>query len=160
MRIHRLKADDEADAIRAIHKLKPASERDGLDASPEHMRRLLEDDANYLIVATGPDDGPVGFLIAYRVPRVDRDQNMIYLYEIVVRPDCRRQGIGSQMIDLLKHESSPDDIMEIWVGTELGNTPARRLYESTGGKPGSDQIVEFFYKVQERGPNQEIHRTQ
>ena len=148
MNIRRLQAGEEAAAVEAIHELKPVSERDGYDASPQHMRRLLQRDENYLIVAAQPDATPVGFLIAYRVPRVDRDQNMIYLYEIAVRPDCRRQGIGSQMIDLLKHESSSDNIMEIWVGTELENTPARRLYESTGGKPGSDPIVEFVYKMQ------------
>jgi aminoglycoside 3-N-acetyltransferase I len=150
MRIRRLQIGEEADAIRAIHVLKPQSEREGHDASEDHMRRLLQRDDNYLIVASQPDGSPAGFLIAYRVPRVDRDMNMIYLYEIAVLSEFRRQGIGTKMIDLLKQECRGNDILNIWVGTELSNTAARRLYESTGAKPSSEHIIEFTYRTEQK----------
>ncbi len=144
--IRRLKAGDEAEAIRAIHVLKPSRERDGRDATPKHMRALLEADLNYLIVASA-DTSPIGFLLAYGFPRVDRDKNMIYLYEIDVLPEYRRRGIGSGMTQLLKDECQNDQIMKIWVGTDAGNSPARKLFESTGAICDGESYAEYVYKI-------------
>ena len=80
MEIRRLKTGDEASAIAAIQRLKSAVERTGNEASPEHMHELLARDDIYFYIAS-EDKVPVGFLIAYRVPRVDRDQDMIYYDE-------------------------------------------------------------------------------
>ena len=145
MEIRRLRADDEAAAVAAIHKLKPAEERAGHDASPDHMRQLLRRDENYLYIAS-VDAQPVGFLLAYRVPRVDRDQDMIYLYEIAVLPEQRRHGIGSRMIQALKQECRSSNVMEMWVGTEADNVAARALYESTGAKCQGETYAEYTYE--------------
>jgi ribosomal protein S18 acetylase RimI-like enzyme len=145
MEIRRLRAGDEASAIAAIHRLKPAAERPGHDASPEHMRELLARDENYLYIAS-VETVPVGFLLAYRVPRVDRDQDMIYLYEIGVLPEHRRRGIGSKMVQLLKEECRSRNVMEVWVGTEADNVAARALYESTGAKCQGETYAEYSYE--------------
>jgi len=147
MNIRRLHRGDEKEAISAVHELKPESERQGHDASVEHMRRLLESVNNYLIVAD-INGSAAGFLIAHRVPRVDRDRFMIYLYEIGVAEAFQRQGIGRRMIELLKREASEDSVTNIWVGTEESNTAARRLYESTGGVPEPELIIEFNYNME------------
>ena len=140
--IRRLSAGDEAVAIEAIHELKPAEERAGHDASKEHMRQLLARDENYLYIAS-VDAQPVGFLLAYRFPRVDRDQDMIYLYEITVLLEQRRRGIGSRMIQALKEECRSSNVMEVWVGTEADNAAARALYESTGAKCQGETYAEY-----------------
>lgn len=145
MEIRRLGPGDENLAIRAIHRLKPAAERAGNDASPEHMRRLLGDDRNTLIVAS--DGGrPVGFLVAYRFPRVDRDREMVYLYEIEVVPEYRRRGIGTRMIRQLEEVCRARDVLKIWVGTEAGNLAARALYEATGARCERDDYAEYTYE--------------
>ena len=87
----------------------------------------------------------MGFLLAYRFPRVDRDQDMIYLYEIGVLPEHRRHGIGSKMIQLLKEECRSRGITEVWVGTEADNVAARALYESTGAKCQGETYAEYAY---------------
>lgn len=143
--IRRLTTGDEIAAIDAIHQLKPSEERHGVDASAEHMRRLLARDANYLYVAS-VDTQPVGFLLAYRFPRADRDQDMIYLYEIGVLPEHRRRGIGTKMIQSLKEECRNRNVMEVWVGTEADNVPARALYESTGAKCQGETYAEYTYE--------------
>lgn len=152
MNIRRLRGGDEDEAVAAVHALKPASERQGHDASVEHMRRLLECGDNYLILADS-DGTPSGFLIAYRVPRIDRDKFMVYLYEIGVAEAFHRQGIGRQMIELLKREAHEDSVINMWVGTEQSNMPARRLYESTGGVAKAELIVEFNYNVETGSAN-------
>ena len=144
MEIRRLGPGDEADAIAAIHVLKPASERDGLDATGEHMRRLLGRDENYLYLAK-VEGRPVGFLIAHRFPRVDRDRDMVYLYEIDVATEHRRRGIGTRMIELLKEDCRGDGVLKIWVGAESDNVAARELYEKTGARLEGQTYAEYTY---------------
>lgn len=144
MKIRRLQPADDVEAIAAIHILKPTAERNGLDASQEHMKRLLERDENYLYLATN-DGQPVAYLVAYRVPRIDRDQDMVYLYKIDVAPEYRRQGIGSRMIQFLKEDCRHLDILKMWVGTSTENTAARALFESTGADSQSNTLAEYTY---------------
>ena len=141
--IRRLRIGDEAAAIEAIHELKPTEERNGQDASVEHMRQLLTSEENYVYIAY--DDDPIGFLLAYRFPRLDRDQNMIYLYEIDVHPEHRRMGIGTKLIEQLKDECRRNNVLKVWVGTEADNAAARALYESTGARCQGDTYAEYTY---------------
>jgi len=143
-KVRRLGAGDEAEAIAAIHALKPAAERGGHDASPAHMRALLARDESHLYVAA-EDTAPVGFLIAYSVPRVDRDQDMIYLYEIQVLEGHRRRGVGAALVRALKDDCRGRNVMKVWVGTEADNTAARALYESTGARCEGETYAEYTY---------------
>ena len=137
-------AGDEEFAIEAVLKLKLEEERTGDTPSLVHMRSLLSDKRNIFIVARD-DEKPVGFAIAYSMPRIDRDQNMVYLYEIEVDREHRRHGIGTKMIDLLKRLCRERPVLKIWVGTEESNIPAQRLYEATGGKREPESVFEFVY---------------
>ena len=49
------------------------------------------------------------------------------------------------MVDLLKALCRRKNVMEIWVGTSVTNTPAKALYESTGARPVCDTYVEYVY---------------
>ncbi len=149
MEIRRLQEGDEQPAIHAVVSLIPENERDGQKPSLSHMRDLLAHDENYMIVAS-EGSSPVGFLVSYRMPKLARDASMIYLYEIAVAPAYRRQGIATRMIDLLKSLCQEAGVIEIWVGTEKDNIPARRLYESTGAVCDNPDTVEFVYRNQRR----------
>lgn len=140
--IRRLREGDEALGVAAVRDLK----ENGQIPSPGHMRRLLVKDENYFYVVT-EGSRPVGFLVAHRFPRIDRDCSMIYLYEIGVHPEYRRMGIGSVMIDALKQDCRNRNIMKVWVGTSTDNTAARRLFESTGANLQREGFVEYVYEI-------------
>ena len=110
------------------------------------MRSLLDSSGNYFIGAYHAAL-PVGFLIAHRFPRIDRDEYQIYLYEIGVDEQFQRQGIGTRMIELLKELCRKERVVikEIWVGTEDDNIPARELYRATGAEEERDNYREFVY---------------
>ena len=108
------------------------------------MRRLLGRDENYLYLAK-VEGRPVGFLIAHRFPRVDRDRDMVYLYEIDVATEHRRRGIGTRMIELLKEDCRGDGVLKIWVGAESDNVAARELYEKTGARLEGQTYAEYTY---------------
>jgi ribosomal protein S18 acetylase RimI-like enzyme len=104
---------------------------------PEYLARFLSRPDNVLIVAT-IDEVPVGFLIAYLLDRADRDQQMMFLYEVGVAQSSRRRGIGTLMISELKAICWAQNVMKMWVPTGRSNVAATRLYASTGASPLPD----------------------
>ena len=102
--------------------------------SARYLLRFLSRPENVLIVAF--DDGvPVGYLLAYLLDRVDRDQHMMFFYEIGVAESQRRQGVGKRLIGELKSICREADVMKMWVPTGRSNVAATRLYTSTGAVP-------------------------
>lgn len=132
MEVQRLGADESALALEAVRLLKAP---DGYPTpTSEYLLRFLSCRDNVLIVATN-DGVPVGFLLAYLLDRLDRDQQMMFLYEIGVAESHRRRGIGTQMITELKAICWGQNVMKMWVPTGRANVAATRLYASTGATP-------------------------
>ena len=146
MDIRRLESGDEELAIRTVEALKPSEEREANLASKSHMHSLLAASENFFI-GTYKDGSPLGFLIAHRFPRLDRDEYQVYLYEIGVDEKVRRQGIGRRMIELLKQICREESVVikEIWVGTEDDNIAAQELYKATGAEEQRENFKEYVY---------------
>jgi ribosomal protein S18 acetylase RimI-like enzyme len=146
MQIKRLGAGDRMLAWRTITKLKKEISTDiraGLKA--EYLERFLRCDENYFLVAL-IDEEPIGFALAYRLMRVDRKQDMMLFYEIVVEGEYRNKGVGRALIHYLKSICSQNKIMKMWVSTNKSNTAAMELYASTGGIESTDgDEVSFTY---------------
>ena len=130
--VRRLGPDDALLGVNAIQRLKAP---DGYPTpSAAYLSRFLSRPENVLIVAI--DSGvPVGYMVAYLLDRVDRDQQMMFFYEIEVTPSHRRRGIGQQLIGELKSICRVNDVMKMWVPTGRSNVAATRLYARTGAVP-------------------------
>ena len=81
MQARRLRPEDAELAIEAIRAIKQPAPYASFTA--EYLRRFLGRPQNVLIVASSKGE-PAGFLLAYLLDRVDRDQPMVCLYEIDV----------------------------------------------------------------------------
>jgi GNAT superfamily N-acetyltransferase len=145
MEIRRLRVDDAAVGRESIATLKIADSDLRLNLSTDYLYRFLSRRENYLILATD-EDRPIGYLVAYLLDRVDRDQPMMLLYEISVAESHQRHGAGAAMINLLKQFCRDQNVMKMWVPTNKSNLAAMRLYESTGGRADvkGDEIT-FVY---------------
>jgi ribosomal protein S18 acetylase RimI-like enzyme len=142
MPVRRLGVEDFRWAVEAIRTLKmPNVPLFG----GQHLEKFLARSENVLIVAE-QDGVPTGFLLAYLLDRVDRDQRMVCLYEIDVSEHHRRRGIGRAMIETLKSICKKENAMKAWVITNRSNLAAFRLYESTGAAadPSGDEVT-FVY---------------
>jgi len=123
---------DESDL--ALDALRLLTVPDGYPTpTPEYLLRFLSRPDNVLIVAM--DGVPVGFLLAYLLDRADRDQQMMFLYEVGVAESHRRRGIGTHMITQLKAICWTQNVMKMWVPTGRSNVAATGLYASTGATP-------------------------
>ena len=109
---------------------------DGL-ATSAAMKSFLENPLNYLLIAV---DGEmvVGYLFAYELQRPDRDQTMMFLYDITVADKYRKRGIGTALVEQLKFICNTKSTMKMFVPTNRSNVSAVGLYQKTGAVLSGD----------------------
>ena len=145
MNVRRLEVGDAALACETIATLKITDNNLLPNLSKDYLRRFLARPENYLIVAT-EDYKPIGYLVAYLLDRADRDQAMMFFYEISVAESHHRLGVGTAMIKLLKKICRRQNVMKMWVHTNKSNLAAVGLYQSTGGEAdASGDEITFLY---------------
>jgi ribosomal protein S18 acetylase RimI-like enzyme len=145
--VRRLGVGDEVLAQLAIGKLKRETPADVLARlDKQYLGKFLSCGHNYFLVAL-VDGQPEGFALGYRLMRVDRAQDMMLLYEIVVDEKNRNRGVGTLLVDELKKICHERRIMKMWVLTNKSNLAAALLYKKTGGaedKSGDEVTFTYF----------------
>jgi aminoglycoside 3-N-acetyltransferase I len=107
--------------------------------SDEYVSEMLSRADFHAIVAL--ENGRLaGGLTAYEMKMFKRAANEMFLYEIEVAEPYRQKGIGKDLVEYLKQICVARGIVEMFVGTSKDNRAARKLYETTGGKPDEDSI--------------------
>ncbi|MGO4840772.1 GNAT family N-acetyltransferase, partial [Rhizobiaceae sp. 2RAB30] len=71
----------------------------------------------------------------------------LYIDEVGVTPGFHRQGIARAMLDRMFALGRDMGCEEAWVGTEIDNVPARRLYEARGAE--AETFVMYVYDLRE-----------
>jgi len=107
--------------------------------APAVVRAFLRHDDNVLAVAFS-DEQPIGYAVAYDLPRVDGEHPMLLLYEVSVASAWRRRGVGSALVERVLAVARSRNAVKTWVLTDPTNAPARALYASC--------------RADDRGPNQ------
>lgn len=144
MDIRRLQAGDEEAAARVVEDVKLAG--DGITdvtIDPVNLLSFLSKGTSYLLAAY-MEATPVGFILAYELPRIDGPRPMMFLYEIGVDERFRRQGIAKALIEELKRYCMERNCVKMFVPTSASNAAAMALYRATGGKGGADTDAASF----------------
>ncbi len=136
--IRRLQAGDEGPASHVAAVFKSAV----LPTSA--ATRFLTNPANYLITAE-LGERLVGFVLAYRLDRLDRPQGQLFVYEVAVRPEVQRQGIATRLIEEIRRVVTAECLMEAFVVTDRGNQGARQLYACTGAYVEAGESMVYVY---------------
>jgi len=142
--IERLLTDKSELAARTINEIKPFPERNNTEVSINYMEKFLKVNSNIFLLSSIEKES-IGYLLAYKLDRVDRIENMVLLYEINVIDQFRRKGIAKSMIDKLKKICVEINTYKMWVLTDKRNNPAINLYTTTGGKRMYEDGVLFIY---------------
>lgn len=87
-------------------------------------------DKNCIVIAALQETRVVGGLIAYVLPKLEQEKSEIYLYDLAVAEEYRRQGIAKQLITELKLVGKGLDAWVIFVQADAVDEPAIKLYES------------------------------
>jgi aminoglycoside 3-N-acetyltransferase I len=109
-----------------------------------HLTQLLASKTFIAITALSENE-VVGGITAYELPMVHADSSELILYDMAVRSDFQRRGIGKQLIQGLKEYCNKNGIKEFFVMAHEEDTHAVEFYHSTGGK--SEKVVNFLYQT-------------
>jgi ribosomal protein S18 acetylase RimI-like enzyme len=138
MQIKRLRTEDASIAceISTLFKSKHAGQ--------EYMQKFLSNESNYLLVAFEKKK-PVGFILGYRLERVDTLRPMMFVYEIEVLEPYRKKGIAKALVNEFLEICKEHHYLKMFVITNESNISAMALYQSTGGKRKSKDDAVFRY---------------
>jgi ribosomal protein S18 acetylase RimI-like enzyme len=103
------------------------------DAAPtgSWTARFLSSEGHHLLVALDDDDTPVGFVSGVETTHPDKGTEM-FLYELSVGADHRRQGVGRALVDALVELARERGCYGMWVATEPDNAAALATYRAAG----------------------------
>jgi len=125
-------------AVNAMKTIKCAVDNLPVElATPAAMHVFLANPLNYLLVAVEGEKA-LGYLFAYELQRPDREQAMMFLYDITVLDEYRKKGVGTALIEQLKTMCNNKHIMKMFVPTNRSNTAAMNLYQKTGAVISTD----------------------
>ena len=97
----------------------------------EYFRRLLGNEYVIALVAL-EDDQVVGALVAYELPKFEQARSEIYLYDLAVDQEHRRQGIATGLIRELQQIAAARRAWVVFVQADYGDDPAVALYTKLG----------------------------
>jgi len=89
----------------------------------------------------------IGGLAAYRLEKFEQARSEIYIYDLAVRENHRRQGVATDLIEALKHVARELGAWVISVQADYGDDPAIALYSKLGLR---EDVLHFDIPVGER----------
>jgi len=99
--------------------------------SAGYLRHLLSSD-NFIALAALKSDEVVGGLAAYELIKFEQERSEIYLYDLAVAVEHRREGIATALIQKLKKVAAARSAYVIFVQADVGDEPAIALYSKLG----------------------------
>ena len=115
----------------------------GSDAS---LSRLLGNHHFVAMVALAEQE-VIGGLTAYELPMYYTDHSEVFVYDLAVKTEYQRMGIGKAILLNLKEECIRNGIKEFFVMAHEEDEHAIEFYHATGGK--SERVVNFLYETSE-----------
>lgn len=142
VKVKRLEATDALQAVSVVRVFYAK------EVSPQHMERFLSNPANYLIVAEADGNSHpawAGFLLAYALERLKEDALKMFIYDIEVAEQYRRQGVGTALIGHVRRIVKQEEMVSAFVFTNYSNEGAVGFYKSSGAKIVNGDDLLFVY---------------
>ena len=100
---------------------------------------FLGDPRHHLAVAVEGEQ-VVGFASGVHYVHPDKPPEL-WVNEVGVAPPHQNQGVGRRLLQALFARGREVGCAKAWVGTEVGNAVARRLYQAVGGIEDEEPFV-------------------
>ena len=109
----------------------------------DYLDRLLGR-ANFWAMAAFIGDDLAGGLTAHTLPMTTSPSSTIFIYDIAVRAEHQRQGVGRELIAVLRKAAIADGIRDVFVPADNDDTHALEFYRALGGAPTASTIFTFL----------------
>ena len=111
--------------------------------SAQYLDRLLAGESFIALVAISAGT-VVGALAAYELRKFEQERSEIYIYDLAVSEQQRRQGIATALIDELRTIASERGAYVVYVQADYGDDPAIALYTKLGTR---EDVMHFDIPV-------------
>ncbi len=108
--------------------------------SDGYLVRLLDRDTFWALAASVGGD-IVGGLTAHTLPMTRSPISEVFIYDLAVRRDHQRQGVGSRLVHELREQAAAAGIHEVFVPADNADTHALDFYRAQGAEASA---VTFF----------------
>ncbi len=93
-----------------------------------------------LLIARDRDNHPIGFVTGVEMRHPDKEPE-IFVYELGVDDDWRRQGVATALLEALEEHAVDRGCRGLWTGTERDNVAALATYRGRGGVVEDDSVI-------------------
>lgn len=146
IKIKLLTKEDLTEFISLVNLFNTVFEEESKIGSEANLLDLLKNKSFIALVAID-EDKVVGGLTAYELPMYYSNSSEIFLYDLAVKPDYQRMGIGKGLLQRLKEYCTENGIKEFFVMAHEEDKHAIEFYHATGGK--AEKVVNFLYQAGE-----------
>jgi aminoglycoside 3-N-acetyltransferase I len=110
--------------------------------SDSYLDDLLSREAFWAVAAVSGDD-VVGGLTAHTLPMTRTESAEVFIYDIAVRPEHQRLGIGRRLVTGLRAAASDIGIRDVFVPVDSADEHALDFYRALGGISAPVTIFTF-----------------
>lgn len=142
MRLERLAPADRAMAKQLFALMALVFEEPHQVLGDVYLERLLARQ-DFWAIAAFTDIQLVGGLTAHTLPMTRGESSEILIYDLAVRPEHQRQGVGRRLIAELLHRASAVGIDTVFVPADNDDLHAIDFYRSVGGAPAPVTMFTF-----------------
>ena len=100
------------------------------------------------VLAAVENGAVIGGLTAYDLPKLEQRRSEIYIYDLAVTEDRRRQGVATALIRRLQEIAAEHGAWVIFVQGDYGDAPALALYDKLGTR---EEVLHFDLPVAGEG---------
>lgn len=106
----------------------------GETLSLDYVTRLLADDRFHALVAV-EGHTPVGCITAHDLAMTRHERHETFVYDLAVREDRRRSGIGRRLVEALVADAAQRGIDVVFVPADGDDHDAVAFYTGLNGRP-------------------------
>lgn len=133
--IVRLGPDDRDVARRMFAMLNEVFETEGEALSDGYVQGLLARPDFWALAAVDADERVVGGITAHELPMTRSETRELFLYDLAVRPEVQRRGIGRRLVTSLVALAAAQGITVVFVPADDEDEHAVAFYAALGGRP-------------------------
>lgn len=115
--------------------------------SKAYLERLLDSD-HFIALAALKHGSVVGGLAAYELQKFEQERSEIYIYDLAVAAEHRRQGIATALIRQLQKIAAARAAYVVFVQADIDDAPAIALYTKMGVR---ENIAHFDIRIRASG---------
>jgi aminoglycoside 3-N-acetyltransferase I len=142
VRFVRLTASDRTTARALFSTMSAVFEEAAEPLGDDYLDRLLSRE-EFWAIAAFDGDRVAGGLTAHALPMTSTASTELFIYDIAVRPEDRRRGIGRALVRELQRLAAMAGIQVLFVPADNDDTHALEFYRRLGGTASPVTLFTF-----------------